>query len=503
MFEEFKGKKWLSLFSLFFLFILFFEMLFFMMRPLHEEFNDFLADLTGSSINYVALLIGIIAIPLIYSAYLVINNGIKIGKTQEAKPHLANKIIAPIVFAIFIFLFYYLISTFGEEAFLIKNMLAHYSVYLYLFLIICIIIFIYPLSTQISKLMKKTTSKIFSPKVEKSLILGGLMIIYLFLFAFPMIFQPVYVLGGNLPAKPGIIAHRGGQHYTPENTVIAAVYAYQIGADGMEIDVQLSLDGIPFLLHDSTLERTTDAEEVFPNRDNYTADNFTITELTSLNAGAWFTTTDPYGTINEGKIPTDLLDDYEIAMLPTLEELLDYVNDTNLILNVELKYISDNHPYFDQFSDIVLDVLIEADMDDQIWVQSPNEAILDQVESLAPEINSMLNIGDEPPTPEDFDDKGYDMINTHYSLSNKIFKEYIEAGIMVNIYTVDLKLSFQQAWALGVSYVTTNEPADFIEMTRPTWYLSKGLYIGIWIIIEVVGIVLILILKYVKMKKNI
>lgn len=503
MFEEHKGKKWLILFGLIFVFFLFFELLFFMMRPLHEEFNDFLGDIIGASINYVAILMGILALPLIYSAYLVINNSIKIVKTKQAKPHLANIIISPILFAIFIYLFIYLIQTFGENAFLIKNMLGHYSVYLFLLLIICIIAFIYPLSTEISKLWKKTTSRMSNPKIEKSLVLGGIVILYLLLFAAPIIFPPVYALSGDLPAKPGIIAHRGGQHYTPENTIISAVYANQIGAHGMEIDVQLSVDGVPFMLHDSTLERTTDAEEVFPGRDNYTADYFTIAELTSLNAGGWFTTTDPYGTINEGKVPTDLLDDYEIAMLPTLEEFLDYVNDTSLSLNVELKYISDNHPYFDQFSDIVLDALIESDMDDQIWVQSSNEVILDQVESSAPSITTMLTIGDDPPGPEVFGVTGYDMINTHYSLSNKIFKDYAEAGIMVNVYTVDLKLSFQQAWALGISYVTTNEPVDFIAMTKPTWYLSKGLYIGIWLIIEVVGVTLVLIIRYVKIKKKV
>jgi glycerophosphoryl diester phosphodiesterase len=472
------------------------------MRPLHEEFNDFLADLTGASINYVAILMGVIALPLIYSAYLVIHNSIRIGKTQETKPHLANKIIAPIVFALFIFLFYYLISTFGEEAFLIKNMLAHYSLYLYLFMIVCIIIFLYPLSTQIVKLLKKTTSKLPNPKVEKTLVLGSIIIVYLFLFAVPMIFQPVYALSGDLPAKPEIIAHRGGQHYAPENTVIAAVYANQIGAYGMEIDVQLSVDGVPFLLHDETLERTTDVEELFSGREDDAADSFNIAELTSLNAGEWFTTTDPYGTIGEGKVPSALIDDYELAMLPTLEEFLDYVNDTDLILSVELKRISDDHPLIDQFSDIVIDVLIEADMDDQIWVQSSNEDILDDVEYLAPGMTSMLSLEDEPLTPEEFLTKGFDMINTHYSLSNKIFRGYVEAGIEVNIYTVDLKLSFQQAWALGISYVTTNEPIVFIDMSQPTWYLSKGLYLGIWIIIDVVGITIVLVLKYIKTKKN-
>ena len=78
----------------------FFEMIFFMMRPLHEEFNDFLADIIGASINYVAILMGVIALPLLYSAYLVIHNSIRIVKTKETKPHLANIIIAPIVFGI-------------------------------------------------------------------------------------------------------------------------------------------------------------------------------------------------------------------------------------------------------------------------------------------------------------------------------------------------------------------------------------------------------------------
>jgi glycerophosphoryl diester phosphodiesterase len=262
------------------------------------------------------------------------------------------------------------------------------------------------------------------------------------------------------------------------------------------------LDGVPFLLHDESLERTTDAEEIFPGRDNYTGDYFTIAELSTLNAGEWFVNTDPYGTIGEGKVPTDLLDDYEAAMMPTLEDLLAYTNGTDLILNVEFKRISENHPYYNQFTDIVLDILIEADMDDQIWVQSPSETRLDAVESLAPDMMSMLSIEDDPPGPEVFGVTGYDMINTHYSQSNKFFREYAEAGILVNIYTVDLKLSFQQAWALGVSYVTTNEPADFIEMTRPTWYLTKGQYVGIWIIIEVIGVALVLMLKYFKMKKK-
>ncbi len=503
MFVEYKGKIWLSLYAIFFLFILFFELLFFMLGPLHEEFNDFLADLTGASINYVMILMLIVAIPLIYSIYLLIFYGIKFGKTKEARPHLANRIIPPILLIVYIGLFYILIWQFGEEAFLIPRILGHYSVYLYLFLILGFIVFLYPLSSEIVKFWRRTTSKSDRPIFDKSLFLSIIAIVSIFIFVVPMIFQPVYALSGALPAKPEIIAHRGGQHYTPENTIIAGVYTSQVGAAGWEIDVQLSVDGVPFLMHDSTLERTTDADEVFPGRENYTAAYFTIAELQSLNAGEWFVDTDPYGTIAEGTVPTDLLDDYEIAAVPTLEEILDFTNDTNLILCIEVKSIPDNHPYYDQYFDIVLDVLIEADMDDQICVLSGNEDRLDLVESLAPDMITALELSREnPPTAAEFLAKGYDMINTHYSLSNKILLSYAEAGIISNIYTVDLTLSFQQAWVLGVNYVTTNEPLAFIEMEKPTWYMSKGLYVGIWLIIEFVGIAIVFVVKYVYQKKT-
>ncbi|MBY0496728.1 MAG: glycerophosphodiester phosphodiesterase [Cyanobacteria bacterium] len=58
--------------------------------------------------------------------------------------------------------------------------------------------------------------------------------------------------------RPLIFAHRGGAKLAPENTIAALDNGMRLGSDGFEIDVQLSADGIPVVIHDHTLDRTTD-----------------------------------------------------------------------------------------------------------------------------------------------------------------------------------------------------------------------------------------------------
>lgn len=87
-----------------------------------------------------------------------------------------------------------------------------------------------------------------------------------------------------------IVAHRGASEDAPENTVPAFEAAVEAGADLVEVDVQLSADGVPFLFHDDTPERTTDVAEVFPDRVEDPITSFTWEELQQLDAGAWFST---------------------------------------------------------------------------------------------------------------------------------------------------------------------------------------------------------------------
>jgi glycerophosphoryl diester phosphodiesterase len=92
-----------------------------------------------------------------------------------------------------------------------------------------------------------------------------------------------------------LVAHRGASAYAPEHTLAAYRLALDQGADFVEQDLGVTRDGVLVCAHDPTLERTTDVEEVFPDRYRregvrrhwYIAD-FTLAEIKRLDAGAWF-----------------------------------------------------------------------------------------------------------------------------------------------------------------------------------------------------------------------
>jgi glycerophosphoryl diester phosphodiesterase len=96
-----------------------------------------------------------------------------------------------------------------------------------------------------------------------------------------------------------LIAHRGASAYAPENTIPAFTLAAEQGSTFVEFDLQLTKDRQIVCLHDNSLERTTDVEDVFPDRFRSTGDgpratrrwmidDFTLTELKRLDAGTWF-----------------------------------------------------------------------------------------------------------------------------------------------------------------------------------------------------------------------
>jgi glycerophosphoryl diester phosphodiesterase len=92
-----------------------------------------------------------------------------------------------------------------------------------------------------------------------------------------------------------LVAHRGASAYAPEHTLAAYRLALEQGADFVEQDLGVTSDGVLVCLHDPTLERTTDVEQVFPDRFRgddsqrrwYVAD-FTLEEIKRLDAGRWF-----------------------------------------------------------------------------------------------------------------------------------------------------------------------------------------------------------------------
>ncbi|MGE8187756.1 glycerophosphodiester phosphodiesterase [Pseudomonas sp. NPDC086278] len=92
---------------------------------------------------------------------------------------------------------------------------------------------------------------------------------------------------------PAVIAHRGASFDAPESTAAAYTLARDLGADYLEMDLQRSKDGVLFALHDNNLQRTTDVASKFPERKDSPANEFTLAELKTLDAGSWFNTAYP------------------------------------------------------------------------------------------------------------------------------------------------------------------------------------------------------------------
>lgn len=107
-----------------------------------------------------------------------------------------------------------------------------------------------------------------------------------------------------------IYGHRGASEYAPENTMDAFRMAYEMGADGIELDVQLTLDGQLVVIHDETVNRVSDGSGFVKD--------MTLGELKSLH----FSRTHP---------------GYREARIPLLEEVLDFFSQRKFLINIELK----------------------------------------------------------------------------------------------------------------------------------------------------------------------
>ncbi|MDP2775090.1 MAG: glycerophosphodiester phosphodiesterase family protein [Nocardioides sp.] len=114
-------------------------------------------------------------------------------------------------------------------------------------------------------------------------------------------------------------AHRGAMGYAPENTLAAFRLGAEQGADLVESDVQRSKDGVLVLMHDTTLSRTTDVEQVFPDRAPWRVSDFTYEEIKQLDAGSWFS------------------EEYAGERVPTMSEMVKLLRRSRAGILMELK----------------------------------------------------------------------------------------------------------------------------------------------------------------------
>lgn len=152
-----------------------------------------------------------------------------------------------------------------------------------------------------------------------------------------------------------VIAHRGDSSRAPENTLEAARLGHQAGAAAWEFDVHLTRDGIPVVIHDESLLRTTDVAQRFRDdprsQRGYLVSQFDLDEIRSLDAGTWFLAPGggPRSALAFGSLSA--ITDSDRAQflsgavrVPTLDEALALTESLDWLANVELKSFPNTDP---------------------------------------------------------------------------------------------------------------------------------------------------------------
>lgn len=230
---------------------------------------------------------------------------------------------------------------------------------------------------------------------------------------------------------PKIYAHRGSSGDAPENTMSAFQLAIEQGADGIELDVQMSADGRIVVIHDETLDRTTDGKGLVVHH--------TYEQLTHFNAAA--------------KHP----DWSKKEIIPLLEEVLELLAPTKLELNIELK--NGVVPY-DGMEEAVIRMVREFKMEDRVVFSSFNHYSMVKMANLAPEIETAVLYMAGIYEPWNYvKPLRIRALHPYYlGVRPEIVQGAHAEGIKIRPFTVDEETDLKKMVALGVDAVITNYP---------------------------------------------
>ena len=260
---------------------------------------------------------------------------------------------------------------------------------------------------------------------------------------------------------PLIIAHRGCSSLAPENTLAAARAAHRVGADGWELDVQLTADSHPIVIHDRGLLRLTDVatHPAFACRQPFVVSRFTLAELRQLSTGEAFIRRDRHGQIAAGAVSPADLARYRSEPLPSLEDALALTRDLGLVVNVELKDQA-GLPGGDAIVERTVAVLDRMDMPAQVLISSFNFNYLVKIKSLRPAYATAALVKEPHPDPLGLMKAlGADAYHPgHLMVTPDLVRRIRDAGKHVNVWTVNTAERMRELAGWGVSGLITDFP---------------------------------------------
>jgi glycerophosphoryl diester phosphodiesterase len=271
-----------------------------------------------------------------------------------------------------------------------------------------------------------------------------------------LLFALGLVAPATASAAPGpdvdVVAHRGSSGAAPENTLAAVELALDQKADVVENDIQRTADGALVIMHDTTLARTTDVEQVFPDRAPWNVRDFTLAEIKRLDAGSWFAP------------------EFTGERVPTLEEWVDAVGrQAGMLLEAKAPEL---YPGIETDIDKELrslPVFTQALRADEVVVQSFNHAWLRGYKDLAPDVPVGLLFAGGPPSEAQLADAA-----TWADQANPALGDMTEAtvdqihgyGLETHVWTVNGGQDMRRAISWGVDGVITNYPQVLREILR-------------------------------------
>lgn len=158
-----------------------------------------------------------------------------------------------------------------------------------------------------------------------------------------------------------IFAHRGSAGTCPENTVAAFKEAIRVSADGIELDVHLTKDNELVVIHDYTVDRTTNGKG--------RVKDYNLKEIQKLDAGSWYS------------------DNFKNERISTLKEIFTLMEDNQLLINIELKNVLID---YEGMEELVIEEIKNKDFMDRVIISSYNHHSLKKIHELNPEIDCAI-----------------------------------------------------------------------------------------------------------------
>jgi glycerophosphoryl diester phosphodiesterase len=233
--------------------------------------------------------------------------------------------------------------------------------------------------------------------------------------------------------RPLIFAHRGACKVAPENTLPAFLAAIELGADGVELDVQYSSDGHLVVMHNPSLDATTDGSGRVTSH--------TFEELQALDAGSWF---DPR---------------FAGTRIPALDEVLELLRG-KLLVNIELKALDMSTQGIG--ADAAAAVR-DHDMADQVVLSSFNPFALRRAKRAGPNIECALLLAPDLPAWTRWRlTRWYGKVDAVHPELPMVDEAYVEKArkrhLPVRVWTVNEDADMRRMIALDVDAMITDEP---------------------------------------------